>query len=645
MLTPDTELRQPTAGADPWRARWARSDLRHYLAAGAIATAVAIVYLRLWEARWSVPFYYSGDAVASLAHVKTTLQTGWYEYQPDLGAPYGQHYSDYPLSDDLHPALFKVFGLFTGNAPVVFNLYYVIGFPLAALTALWFLRRCGLRGFTAVALATLFAVAPYHFVRNENHLYLASYWAVPLGLGVVLDALRGRPLWGRRAGAPRVLDVLTGRGAGTVLMLVLVTLSSAYYGLFTVVLLIPAVIAGAIRTRDLRRTLGGVAAVVLIGVVEFLAMLPDRIYAAANGADTGALTRQPSEAMTLAFKIIALVLPAPGHPVDSLAALREKYITNFPYSSELPALGTIASVGFVALLLLPLVRAAGPRPAGERRTSPRRRTLTDLALLTWVGVLAGTFGGLGTLIAVFVTDNIRGWNRLSIFLMLLGLAAAGLASDAVADRWARRVRADDPGPGRQATRRITAAGLAAALLIVGVGDQDLTITVPPYAQAQTAWDNDAQFVAALEQRLPEGAMIFQLPYRAFPESEPLNGIPEADQLRLWLHSDTLRWSAGGIKGRPQTDWPSMVVSEGTSTMTTDLVSLGFAGIVVDRFSYQDGAAALERGLQQVLGDPVLNSPDNRYAFYDLAPVAGPGGPAGDAAQRAARAAEILGSGR
>ena len=42
----------------------------------AIATALMT---RLWRADLSAPFFYEGDSVSSAAHVKATLEYGWYE--------------------------------------------------------------------------------------------------------------------------------------------------------------------------------------------------------------------------------------------------------------------------------------------------------------------------------------------------------------------------------------------------------------------------------------------------------------------------------------------------------------------------------------------------------------------------------------
>ncbi len=87
----------------------------------------------------------------------------------------------------------RLIGFVAPDWPVAMNLYFLIGFPLAAMTALWFLRQCGVSRLLAVTLATLYALAPYHFIRGESHLFLASYYAIPLALALLVHVLRGEP--------------------------------------------------------------------------------------------------------------------------------------------------------------------------------------------------------------------------------------------------------------------------------------------------------------------------------------------------------------------------------------------------------------------------------------------------------------------
>lgn len=611
---------------------FAGGEWRPYVAVTALTGLVVFFMLRLWRAVWNIPFYYTGDAIASASHVKTTLQWGWYEYQPDLGAPYGQRYHDYPFSDNGSLVLIKALSPFVRDWPTLFNVYYVLCFFLIAWAALWFLRRAGVSRVFSVVLAVLYAVAPYHFMRNENHYFLAAYFTAPLALGVVLDVMRGDPLWTARAGAPRRLTGwLTGRGAAYAVLLVVVGSTVAYYAVFAGVLLGAAALAALLRSRSWRRFAGAVVSGLVLVATMLLNLLPDLLYTRQNGANPAALVRPRGDAEVWSLKLSSLLMPSPGHPIASLAQARAWYDHNYPLPSEQPSLGAIGSLALVGLLALALWRvaqgSAQPAPQlGAGWDTRRDPTMGYLSFLVVVAFLFATTGGLATVLS-FATDIIRGWNRMSIFMSALLLAAAGLFLMGVSDRVGRRLaglggparpdRRDRP-PGRWAAR-VVAPVLATVLLLVGVADQTVAGSVPSYSGVAASWNSDAAFVHGVEARLPAEAMVFQLPFIPFPETPPVNAASSQDVVSLSLHSTTLRWSGGGLKGRPQTDWPIAMAKETPSAAARDLAEMGFSGIVVDRYATTDRGKALEAAFAPIAGPAALSSPNGRYTLLSLKP--------------------------
>jgi hypothetical protein len=601
-----------------------------YVLAAVLSFFAAAWVLELWKSPGlSVPWWEEHDAISSAAHFHTTLMTGWYESQPLLGFPYGQHYHDFPFSDDLQLVMVRIFGVFSSNWPVVFNLYFLAGFPLAAIGAVWFLRRCHLARPFAVVLAVLYAITPYHWYRNETHFFLAEYWMVPFALGLVLAVVRGESIWGvRRFTATSwwtwPAGVLTGRGAATVAIVALTTWSGNYYGVYTAVLLVGAAVLAFLRSRDWRKLAGAAVATVVLAVSFVLVTIPDKLYAAQYGTDPGALKRFPYESEMYALKFLAMMLPAPGHPWTKLADLRAKYDSEFPFPAEEPALGTIGAIGFLVLLVVLAFALVGRwtkaadkaadkagDKAGDTAVQRRGRTLLEVAMIAILAFLAAMPGGVGSILALFVTDAIRDWNRMSIFIVLLALAGAGLALQGGLARLTRR---------RQAVRSVTTPvlyGSAVLVLVFGVWDSSLTIGVPDYAGTTATWNSEQQFVDGLEARLPSGAALYEMPYRPWPESDPVNRTEQNDQLRLFLHSSTLRWSGGGFMGRPQTDWPATLEEQPAGDIAKDLAIVGFSGIVLDTYATQDNGAALEARFAPYTGAPQLTSADGRWVFLSL----------------------------
>lgn len=558
--------------------------------------------------RWDVPITYSGDGLSVAAHVKTIMGTGWYESEPSLGAPAGQNYHDYATGDELNYVAILLLGLVLPTWGAVMNVFYLIGFPLAAATMTWFGRRVGLGSVLSASLGVVYALAPYHFQRAEGHMFLGWYWVVPLGLVVIWRILRGEPLWGIREGVPRGLGHMLGRTGGTVAILGLLASVSAYYALFIGILGACAAIGGLIVRRRWREFWSAVGAGGVLAVVLVLNMLPDWVHALVDGRNPGALVRTPVESEIYALKLVQLLLPASLHRFGPFAQLRQLYDEHYPLVSESPALGAIGAVGLIALVLVAavvLARAAG----GRAESSERRRALAGLAFLAVVALLFSWAGGVATLVG-FVTQVVRGWNRMSIVIAALALAAVGLLLAVLVERIVRR--ADGAAP-----RRAVAASAVLGLALVGIAYWDQVPADDPVRRAATvaSFDSDAAFVAQLEARLPAASAVFQLPYVAFPESPPVGMAHDADQLRLFLHGDTLRWSGGGIRGREAIDRLGEIAALPVDAFIDAARELGFAGVALDRVA--DPGAPIESSLEAAIGAPAVTAPDGRFAFWVL----------------------------
>ena len=130
---------QPAASPRPMRRTLTALGAYAFVAAASLALLVRI--LKLWLADLSVPMNDYRDALLAQMWTKGVLEHGWYLRNPSLGAPGELQMHDYPLAEGLHFCMLKLLGLATPDFGVAFNLYYLLGFPLAAITCLFALRR------------------------------------------------------------------------------------------------------------------------------------------------------------------------------------------------------------------------------------------------------------------------------------------------------------------------------------------------------------------------------------------------------------------------------------------------------------------------------------------------------------------------
>ena len=555
-----------------------------YGAALALCLGILTVLLQLWRANLRVPFTYDGDALLSGLIVKGTAENGWFLQNPRLGAPEGLSFYDYPLSDWLHFAVLRLLTLSGSSYGLALNLFYLLSFPATALTALFVFRRFGFAALPALVGSMLYAFLPYHFLRGEVHFFLAMYYLVPLLVLVLLWVGDGEPLSRRRLGASFAICALMSVGG-------------VYYAAFACLLLLASGGVAALRASRLTPlTLPAVlAGVILLGAA--LTLVPNALYWHTHGKNSQVAHRAASESELYGLKISQLVLPITGHRIEALAAGKLEYNNSMLLVTENDesSLGIVGTCGFLILLGCLLLRDRSALPAGMDR----------LASLNLFALLLATIGGFGSLIAVTLTPAIRGYNRISVFLAFFALFAVV----ACLDHWGKRFAAS----GRP---RFLWPALLSVLLLVGLWDQTSASYVPDYPSVQAEFDSDARFVGQIEALTPR-ARIFQLPYVSFPESPPMNHMMDYEQLRGYLHSTTLSWSYGAMRGRAGDAWIHRVSEQPLAQMVPSLKSQGFGGVWINKDGYKDRGVAVQAAWAKLLGEEPLVSSDGHLLFYRL----------------------------
>jgi hypothetical protein len=562
---------------------------------------LAALALHLWHASLGIPLTPGGDNYYVLMQIKGVLDNGWVLTNPYLGAPFGQDLQDFAGNRELlHVVIVKVLGLFTSNPAAIYNVYYLLSFPLIGLASYVVMRWLGISRPAAAAMSALYAVAPYHFRHGT---FLWAYYTVPLAAYLILAIYSGAPLFERRAGAVRwPLRYASRRSLLTLGVAVTVALSSFYYAGFTVVLILMAAAITFVVSRRRGTLAAGVAIVIAIVAAGAISEAPALIYRAQHGGNADAAKRGASETEVFSTNIVQLVMPVAGHRLGPLRRLTARWQAESKVNKEPSHLGSIAALGFVWLLAVAAVAAAGA--TGRLVRDARQR---HLALATLTALLLGTTGGLSGLIAYTLTAQLRTWTRLTIFIAFFALAAVGLLLDAGHAELKRRgVRAP----------RVAVAAILGLVCGLAAFDQTSALNVPAYEANAAAYRGDEAFANAIEAELGEGGMVYQLPYMPFPENAPIGSMGPYDEVRPYLHSSALRYSFGAMKGRPA-DWQADAAGAPPEQLAPAIAAAGFDGIYIDRFAYPDFAARTEAELQQVAGTPPLVSADSRFSFFNL----------------------------
>ena len=602
-------------------------ELSWYLAAVLITTLVLVVGLRLDKADFRAPFTYEYDALLILPFVTEVVEGGHHWRTARLGAPGVQDLHDFPVVDHLHFAVIWALGRVFRSPVVVFNLFYLLTYPLTAITALAVCRRYGLSGPAAVTAAVLYAFQPYHYLRGQTHYFLSAYYMIPFAVMVLLDVCRGRlPFYPLRPDGTRRFSVRDRDTIVAVVVALATSASGAYYAFFTCALLVAAGLYGWVSLRSVRGMLSaaGVTAVVVAGGVVNHA--PAFVYQARYGQNSRPHVRLAEEAEIYGLKMAQLLLPVAGHNPVAVgttilldpAALRSAY--QAPLFKDLnetdwDPLGLVGACGYLGLL------AVGFLPV--RRSG----TLGPLSALTIFATLLGTIGGFGAIFNLVASPQVRCYNRLSIFI---AFAAVFIACRAV-DRFFET---------RTGTLRYFKWHAFAVLTVFGIWDQtndqwfpDFRIPRPGYTSAVDAREEaadkfraDAEFFRRVEDLLPEG-MVFTYPFIEYPEArlyrEP--GAAEATQSYEfgigYLHTSHLRFSFGAMKGREWDTWMRNVSGKEPVPQFLERITLvGFEGLLIDTKGIGPKRwRELKRELDQYLGAGAFREvhAGRRLHFFDL----------------------------
>lgn len=599
-----TTVRPPSAStsaaADPIRRRHVDPRVAvglEYVSVAVASTFAALVALRPWVAGWSTPIVYRNDALSVLAMTDAAGWTGTARGAAGLGAPHGTDWVDFPLGPDrVHLVVLRLVRLVVDDRLVAMSVHLVLGFVLVALAAHGVLRSLRVSPVVAGALAVVFSLSSYHLTRvGAGHVFLAAYVAVPLGVLLALWASDGS------LEAPSARR----RRWWALAWILVVGSSSAYYAVFSIVLVVALGAVLAVRRWSWRALLAPTVVAASIGLVVVANVAGDLVTAAGRGANPEAVARPASDTDRLGLRAAALVMPPPTHAVPALAELGERYGSSVPREGG----SYLGVLGLVGLLVIG-VRCVRWPGRGEHGLPPG--LYPRLGVMAVASIGAATVGGGATLLAISGFGQIRVWDRMSVVLGFVALAGLAPAIDRLlAQRGASRT-----------TTWIVAVALVGVALVDQVGG-----LAPDRQVNRDGVESDRQVAEGLQAMLAPGDSVLQFPWVAFPGGVTDQGMPMYAHLGPWATGDgSLRYSAGAIQGRGG-DWQRSWLAQEPDVLAAGAAAAGFDALYVDRRAVPAPAlqATPRSGAQMAaaledLGLPSGRSDDGSRQWFDLRPL-------------------------
>jgi hypothetical protein len=561
--------------------------------------------MKLYYADLRIPFNYSGDSLFFYAMTKTLMENGWVLHNRLLGAPFELHMYDFPLNTTLDLVITKLITFFVADHVLATNLFFLLTFPLTTLTSMVVFNQFKINYIYSLLGSLLFTFMPYHFTRGVSHLNLSPYFMVPLMVMVLLWIFLDEINLFNSDNTFTIKSILySTKLKATILICILSGIIYFYYSYFFCFFLLITGILSSLKYGKKAPFLISIVLILLTSSVVILNQSPTIMYYFQNGSNPDAVVRSPYETEIYGLKIIQLLLPANGHRISILANLTRYYDSTAPLFNEnaTASLGMIGGLGFLILIAYVFF-------TGYNKSFKYDYDLFNLANLSYLNlsaVLFATIGGFSSIFAYVVWAQFRAVNRISIFIAFFSIFSILIVLKIFSYSYIKTFGSNK-----------SIFIIAFVLLVVGIFDQTSDSFVPAYASIKEQYLIDEEFVNSIEAIMPEGAMIFQLPYIPFPQSAAINKMTEFSHLRGYLHSKDLHWSYGAMMGRSGDYWERLVASMPEKDMINTLSQFGFEGIYVDSDGFEDGGANLLSNISQILGVKPMASDNQRQFFFDM----------------------------
>lgn len=517
-----------------------------------------------------IPFSNHGDITLTLSNIKTIQEKGWFLSETNrLGAPFSSNFFDYPTADSLSFFVLKLIVLVVKDPVLTINLFFYLIFLLIAITSYLVFRKLKIKKILCIVGSILFTFSPYHIIRGVNHLFLSSYFTIPIVFLICFWIYRGK------LNKKKLLF--------SFLIMLIVGSTGIYYAFFSVFLLIFTGFLSLINKNN-KYLLHVIILSTTICLTVLTCIAPNIIYSHKYGKNNVISNRHPNESEYYGLKISSLFVPNSDYNLTFLKNKIDLYKNSYFKSENTSYLGIIGIIGFLISLIFLFI-------------DKKKNKIISFISYSTIGILLLSVNfGFGSIFSYLISAKIRAYVRISIYLEFLSLLLIIYLLNKI-------------------KKKNILILLASLTFIIGFIDQ-ISIKRPSFHEIQNQFINDKNFVEKIEENHKNG-LIYQLPYKKFPESEPINQLSDYDLLNIYVHSKTLKSSYGAIKGRVADKWNIKLNNLSTIDFINELCILDFNGIYIDRLGYEDNGIKIETEIEKIIKEKPIISDNKRLSFFDL----------------------------
>ena len=576
------------AATGRWRIGGTAVDV---LIAMATSTAFTLVALAPVLDRLKVAWG-PGDLLSHYANVDLWAGFG-YRASTHYGFPGGMNPNLFPGVDITQNTIASTLSVIFDDPFIGLNLLMILSFPLTAGLTVMAFRIVGLTGWWAIALSVAYTFLPYHWGRLLGHTYLGTMYAAVTG--VILALLIGQGRLARPASA-RVWWFVA-------VMVVVTAWSNVYYAAFGLLVMVTALLFRFLqgdRFRQLAQSSIPILATFIVVVIGFLPSIFARL-SEPGVAQLG--SRFSYESVTLAGSLAMLLLPAPVSVLPYMGYYNEAVRGLI---ADAPPMENVSETNFGTWVLLAAMFVLIGWWVNRKRNG--LATPKDLELTTLMTIVTLAFfipWGLNSLIAEYLSAQIRAWNRLVPTLALLILLSAAVALRK--SRWS------------EGMWRLVLPMVVLGVVLVEQVVPYRTVyseTVSRYAE-DTHWARE--YAAEVNAAIPEECGIAQFPSMIYPENGPVP--PELNDYEHFWQPLTNRdkdFSFGAVRFSESAALTTGLDIPLSASEIARMNDLGFCALHIDLRGFEpvDRVSALTN-VEKLIGPAVASSRDGDWVLYRL----------------------------
>ncbi|GFH91372.1 hypothetical protein IMSAGC002_02628 [Lachnospiraceae bacterium] len=569
----------------------------------AIVTLLAVfIVFRIWERDIYVPISYQNDGLGAVATIKGVIEGNWIWDRPYWSAPYGE--TTY-LVDYILPAIIvKVITLFSKNAALVDNIFWLLTYLLTMITTYGLLRNLKVRYSLAIFGSVIYNFLPYHYFRIE-HFWLCGCYVIPLALWIILEGMdfieyKKNSISIGKYFIPKNVVI-------NILFAIIIGLNGIYYSIFSIILIL---ISSFIVSMNKKKYIYFVRSLLYSGFIMLpictYYFLPSIFLDGGKTLTAVEATRNVGEIELYGLKISSLFFPVQGHRISAFADFTKKYSEMLGIRNEAftVTLGLIMSIGLIVSILSLFFNYIGGK---------RRNTIIKLGQLNVIILLIACTGGMAHYIGIFLTSSIRCYNRMSIFIALNAVIVVCV----LIEELFRKI----------SINCIIEYIIIAALMVIGIWDQtsdsfsQYSLFNPEKNEYQWSYKEKEQeyhelnkYFDNIENIVGAGATIYQMPQMAYYGGDNIPFV----KMKGYICSKNLKWTYSEWYPAYK-EWLNILEQKEPETFLKTIAMMGITGVLIDKESYatEDEFQTVYKGIKNLCNEEgYVDSSGNLY-FFDI----------------------------